>query len=237
MNLDWAVAGAIAGAPVGVVSRGLVYRMSVPSGEPERTACARCGAAVSRWRLVRCRACGGRLGVPAAFELATAAVLALLCGRFGGQADVLAFCFLGALAVALGAIDIAVHRLPNRLTLPAYPAMAALLCAAAVLGHDGGALLRALLASVALTLGYLLLALLRPGQLGGGDIKLAGVLGLGLGWLGWPTLVRGAVLGFVLVAVFSLVLLAARKISLRGAICFGPFMLGGALLAILASGA
>jgi leader peptidase (prepilin peptidase)/N-methyltransferase len=167
-------------------------------------------------------------------ELATAAVLALLFGRFGGQPDLLAFGFLGALGVALSAIDIAVHRLPDRLTWPAYPVLIALLAVAAITGHQGGALARALLAGLALAAGYLLLAVVRPGQLGGGDIKLAGLAGLALGWLGWPTLVIGGVLGFVLCAIVSLALLAARRISLHGAICFGPFLLGGALLAILA---
>jgi leader peptidase (prepilin peptidase)/N-methyltransferase len=167
-------------------------------------------------------------------ELATAAVLALLFGRFGGQPDLLAFGFLGALGVALSAIDIAVHRLPDRLTWPAYPVLIALLAVAAITGHQGGALARALLGGLALAAGYLLLAVARPGQLGGGDIKLAGLAGLALGWLGWPTLVIGGVLGFVLCAIVSLALLAARRISLHGAICFGPFLLGGALLAILA---
>ena len=161
---------------------------------------------------------------------------ALLFGRLGGAPDMLAFGFLGALGVALSAIDIAVHRLPDRLTLPAYPVLVALLAVPAVTGHHGGALARALLAGVALAVGYLLLAVLRPGQLGLGDVKLAGLAGLALGWLGWPTLVLGAALGFVLCAVVSLALLAARRISLHSAICFGPFLLGGAMLAMLASG-
>lgn len=236
MNLAWATAGAVAGVPIGTLLRGPVFRMAVPSGEPERTSCPHCSAAVRRWGAVSCRKCGRRLGPPAALELATAAVLALLCARFAGQSAVLAFGFLGTLGVALGAIDIAVYRLPNRLTLPAYPATLALLSPAAVLGHDAGALLRALLASVALAVTYLLLALLRPGQLGAGDVKLAGLIGLALGWLGWPAVIYGAALGFVLSTIVSLALLATRRITLRSAICFGPFMLGGALLAILASG-
>ena len=178
MNLAWAAAGAVAGVPIGTLLRGPVFRMAVPSGEPERTSCPHCSAAVRRWGAVSCRKCGRRLGPPAALELVTAAVLALLCARFAGQSAVLAFGFLGTLGVALGAIDIAVYRLPNRLTLPAYPATLALLSPAAVLGHDAGALLRALLASVALAVTYLLLALLRPGQLGAGDVKLAGLIGL-----------------------------------------------------------
>jgi leader peptidase (prepilin peptidase)/N-methyltransferase len=235
MNLAWAAAGAMLGVPIGAALRSVIFRMSVPSGDPDRTTCPRCGDAAVPWHAVRCRQCGMSLGTPAILELVTAAVLALLFGRFAGQPGVLAFGFLGALGVALGAIDIAVHRLPDRLTLPAYPVLIALLAVAAAIGHDAGALVRALLGGVVLAAVYLVLALLRPGQLGGGDIKLAGLAGLALGWLGWPTLITGAALGFVLSAVASLALLAARRISLRSAICFGPFLLGGALLAVVTS--
>jgi leader peptidase (prepilin peptidase)/N-methyltransferase len=236
MNLAWTAAGALAGVPIGTLLRGPVLRMAVPSGELDRTGCPHCGAAVRRWRAVRCRACGRRLGPPAVLELATAAVLALLCARFEGQPAVLAFGFFGVLGVALGAIDIKVYRLPDRLTLGAYPAMVALLGVAAVLGHDADGLLRAVIASLALAATYLLLAVIRPGQLGGGDIKLAALIGLALGWLSWAAVLYGAALGFALSAIVSLALLAMRRISLRSEISFGPFMLGGALLVILASG-
>jgi leader peptidase (prepilin peptidase)/N-methyltransferase len=175
-------------------------------------------------------------GPPWVFEVVTAVVLALVCARFAGSAAVLAFGFFGMLSVALSGIDIAVHRLPDKLTLPAYPVLLLLLGIAAVAGHSGAALLRALLGGVALTCAYFLLAVLRPGQLGAGDVKLAGLTGLALGWLGWPVLILGAALAFVLSAFVSLGLLAARRISLRDSICFGPFMLGGALVAILVSG-
>lgn len=236
MNLAWAAAGAVAGLPAGTVLRGPVFRLSVPAGQPERTACQNCAAPVPIWIALRCRYCGSEFGPLIALELVTAAVLALLLARFGGQPDLAAFVLLGVVAVALAVIDVAVQRLPDRLTLPAYPAIVALLAAAAITEHDGGALVRALLASLALAGGYLLLALLRAGQLGGGDIKLACLVGLALGWLGWRTLFIGACLGFVLAAMVGLVLLAGRRVTLHSAISFGPYLLGGALLAILATG-
>jgi leader peptidase (prepilin peptidase)/N-methyltransferase len=236
MEVMWAAAGAIVGLPAGTALRGPVFRLSVPSDEPDRTTCTACAAPVPGWPALRCGPCGGRLGPPVALELATAAVLALLLGRFGGRPEMVAFGFLGVLGVALAAIDIAVQRLPDRLTLPALPALVILLAGAAVLGHDGRALARAVLGGLALAASYLLLALLRPGQLGGGDIKLAALAGLTLGWLGWGTLLTGACLGFLLSAVVSLALLATRRITLHSVICFGPFLLGGALLAILATG-
>jgi leader peptidase (prepilin peptidase)/N-methyltransferase len=235
MEVMWAAAGAVAGWPAGAALRGTVFRLSVPSGEPDRTACPHCGVPVPRWPGFRCRQCQDALTAPAWLELATAVVLALLLGRYGGRPETVAFCFLGVLGVALGAIDIAVQRLPDRLVLPAYPLLLVLLAASAIIEHQAGALLRALLGGLALAACYLLLALLRPGQLGGGDIKLAGLAGLALGWLGWPAVLLGAALGFLLSGLASLGLLAARRITLHSHICFGPFLLGGALLAILAS--
>ena len=236
MNLVWAVAGAVIGLLAGAAFRGAVFQLSVASGDPARTTCPRCAAPVRRWPGVRCGQCGCSLGPPLALELATAAVLALMLGRFAGQPDVVAFAFLGALGVALAAIDITVQRLPDRMTLPAYPILIVLLAVAAVADHDAAALGRALLGGLALAAAFLLLALLRPGQLGGGDIKLAGIAGIALGWLGWPALIVGALLGFVLSAVVSLVLLGLRRITLHSAICFGPFLLGGALLVMLLRG-
>jgi len=236
MNPMWAAVGAVLGLLAGAALRGTVFRLSVASGDPERISCPRCSAPAGRRIAVRCGQCGRSLGTPLTLELATAGVLALVLGRFGGQPDAVALGFFGVLGVALAAIDIVVQRLPDRLTLPAYPVMITLLAGAAIAGHDFAALVRALLGGLALAAAYLLLALVRPGQLGGGDIKLAGVAGLALGWLGWPTLIGGAALGFVLSALASVALLAARRITLHSAICFGPFLLGGALLAMVASG-
>jgi len=232
----WAVAGAVLGLLAGAALRATVFRLSVAPGEPERTACPRCQKPVPQRLAVRCAQCRTSLGTPLALELSTAIVLALLLGRFGGQPDVVAFGFFGVLGVALTAIDIAIQRLPDMLTLPAYPILIVLLAGAALVGHDFADLARALLGGLALAGGYLVLALVRPGQLGGGDIKLAGVAGLALGWLGWPALIAGAALGFVLSALVSLALIAARRLTLRSEICFGPFLLGGALLSMLASG-
>ena len=111
-----------------------------------------------------------------------------------------------------------------------------LLTVAATVGHDFAALARALLGGLALAGSFLLLALLRPGQLGEGDIKLAGLAGLALGWLGWPTLITGVALGFLLSAIVSVALLIARRVTLHSAISFGPFLLGGAMLAALVGG-
>jgi leader peptidase (prepilin peptidase)/N-methyltransferase len=235
MNLMWAAAGAAAGLLAGAAFRATVFRFSSAGSDQTAGACGRCQTPARRWLAVRCGQCGASLGVPFVLELTTAAVLTLLLGRFGGQPDMIAFGFFGALGVALAAIDIAVQRLPDPLTLPAYPILIAMLAIAALVSGDFAALGRAMLGCLALSGCFLLLALIRPGQMGGGDIKLAGLIGLVLGWLGWPALISGAALAFVLSAIVGLALLAARRVTLRSAMSFGPFLIGGAVLAALMS--
>ena len=222
MNLIWAASGAVVGLLAGAALRGTVFRLSVASGEPERSACSRCGTPWPRWLAVRCGHCRRSLGAPLALELTTAAVLALLLGRFGGQPDVIAFGFFGVLGVALSAIDVAVQRLPDPLTLPAYPILIALLALAGIASHDLAALGRALLGGLALGGSFLLLALLRPGSDGRRrhQARRPGRARPGLAGLAHPD--HGGCLGFVLSAIVSLALLAARRIKLQSAISFGP---------------
>jgi leader peptidase (prepilin peptidase)/N-methyltransferase len=112
-----------------------------------------------------------------------------------------------------------------------------LLAVAAAAGDDWAALLRAVLGGLALLAAYGGLALASGGQVGGGDVKVAGLIGLVLGWLGWRTLITGACAGFLLAAAAGVALLAARRMSGHSRISFGPFLLGGALLATLATAA
>ena len=79
---------------------------------------------------------------------------------------------------------------------------------------------------------YYLLAIVVAGALGFGDVKLAGVLGLVLGWIGWQAVIAGALLGFLYGGVFSIVLLLSRKATSKTKIAFGPFMMLGALTAV-----
>ena len=83
-------------------------------------------------------------------------------------------------------------------------------------------------------LAYLTLVLIRPDQLGLGDVMLAGLLGVALGWFGWRAVLLGSTLAFVGCALAGLVLLATRRASLRSAVPLGPFMVAGAAAVVLA---
>lgn len=141
---------------------------------------------------------------------------------------VLALVWLAVLTV----IDLDVRRLPDVLTLPAYPVTALLLTWCAAHDRDWAGLAEAAASSggAVAVFGVLVLGARRSGGLGEGDIKLAGVLGALLGWFSWRTAAYGLVAGFVVGGVAAVVLLAGRRASRRSTIAFGPSMVLGAYL-------
>jgi leader peptidase (prepilin peptidase)/N-methyltransferase len=186
-----------------------------------RGRCAHCSAPISaRYPLV---------------EVATAALFAAVTARFGLDPVLPAYLYLTAIAVALTMIDIDVKRLPNAIVLPSYLVGAALLVPALLAGADWRQGARALLAMALLYGFYLVLALIYPGGMGFGDVKLAGVLGLYLGWLGWNSVLIGAFAAFLIGGLVGAVLLVAGRAGRKTALPFGPYMLAGAFLAVFAA--
>lgn len=170
--------------------------------------------------------------MPLLSTLACAAVAV----RFGLAPPLPAYLYLAAVAVPLGAIDVREHRLPDALTLPSYPIGLGLLAVAAPFVEAGGRqLLHAAFGLLGLAAFYGLLFLLNPRGIGFGDVKLAGVLGAYLGWLGPDSWVVGAFLGVLFGGLFALALLVTRRAHRRSHIPYGPFLLAGALVAVLVS--
>lgn len=164
----------------------------------------------------------------------SAVTLGLIGTAIGPAPELPAFLWLGAIGVVLAVVDVEHHRLPDRLVLPSYVVTDLALLVAATVTDDFTPWLRSL-AGMAAVFGVLFgLAIISPGGLGFGDVKLGGLLGLHLGWLGWDYVVLGIVLGFVVGAVASLALIAVRRASLRTHLAFGPALLAGTLVAILA---
>jgi leader peptidase (prepilin peptidase)/N-methyltransferase len=166
--------------------------------------------------------------------------------RFGPSPALPPFCYLAAIGVPLAMIDARCQRLPDALTLPSYPVALALLGFAALLLPGGAGHFRGALAGMALAWGvFLFQVLLYPAGLGWGDVKLAGLLGLYLGWLGgswlggaWldqGALVAGLFLAYLFAAAAGLALIAARRASRKSRLPFGPYLLAGTLSAILLS--
>lgn len=179
---------------------------------------------------------GPRAVRPPVLELVSSAVLVLVGLRFGWSPDLPAWVWFAAVGLLLAVIDLREQLLPNRVLLPGTVVTAALLALAAALDDGWPDLLRALLAGAAAFVVLLAMALLAPSGLGMGDVKLAALLGLVLGWFGWPAVLLGFFLGFALQAVLGLALLATRRAGRRTELPFGPALLTGALLAVLLAG-
>ena len=98
---------------------------------------------------------------------------------------------------------------------------------------DLGRLARGLLAAAAVGAFFLLLALISPRGMGLGDVKLAPTLGLAMGWLSWGTVAVGVFAGFLLGGLAGMV---ALGLSRKSRLSFGPWLVAGALLGVLAGG-
>jgi leader peptidase (prepilin peptidase) / N-methyltransferase len=244
-----AVWSAALGLVIGSFLNVVVWR--VPRGESivrPPSHCPSCGhkvrprdnVPVVSWLLLRgrCRDCHAPISARYPLvELATGVVFVVLAVRIGFAWELPAYLYLGAIGVALAMIDIDVKRLPNAIVLPSYVVVAVLLGAAAAIEGEWATMLRAVLAGMALYAFYFLLMLVYPRGMGFGDVKLAGILGAYLGWLGWGELVVGSFLGFLVGGVFGLALMVVGRAGRKSAIPFGPWMLLGALLGILWGGA
>ncbi|MGF2947676.1 prepilin peptidase [Microbacterium alcoholitolerans] len=136
------------------------------------------------------------------------------------------------IGVWLIVIDARTHRLPNRIVLPTLGALVLLVLIEAIATGAADRMLRSLLGALALGAFYAVMHLASKQGMGGGDVKLAAVIGLVLAWHGWQTLVLGAAAAFLLGALYALVLMLLRRADRSTRIAFGPWMIIGAALAI-----
>lgn len=246
------------GALIGSFLNVVVYR--VPAGRSivsPPSACGACGHAIRpydnipvvSWLVLRgkCRDCGTSISARYPLvEFATAVVFAVVAWVFlpavlvaatatalvAALLQLIAYLYLAAISIALALIDLDTRRLPNVLVLPSYAVGGVLLTTVSALTGDWAALLTAALGVLIWGGLYFALAVIWTGGMGFGDVKLAGALGLFLGFLGWPTLGVGIVTGFLAGGLFGIALMLAGR-GRKAAIAFGPWMLLGAWVGIL----
>ena len=226
------------------------------------SACPECGKEIRpydnlpviSWLLLRgkCRDCSQPISWRYPFvEAATGVFFALVALRFaagvftsqdsfraiGAVLELVAFLYFAAVSVALTLIDLDTKRLPDAIVLPSYIVGVVLLGGSSVLSGDYSALATAAIGMAGMFALYLIMAVAYPGGMGFGDVKLAGVIGLFLGFLGWGPLTIGLFSAFLLGGAFSLVLVATKRAGRKSGIPFGPWMLAGAWVGIFFGGA
>lgn len=169
----------------------------------------------------------------AAHLAAGGAVVGGLVGwRPGWDSALVPWLYLGAVGVVLAYIDARTRLLPTRIIGPSYAVVAVLIGVASLIEGSAAGLMRAGLGWLAMGGCYVVLWLIYPRGLGYGDVRLSGLLGLGLGYVGWPALVTGAYSGFLIGGVGGGILALLRVVHHKH-FPFGPFMLAGALVGLV----
>lgn len=182
----------------------------------------------------------GALAISAVFSVAVGA-MGLAAAMFAADktthtvvahgAVLLVYLVLAVASGALSFIDVRAHRLPNRIVVPLYPVVVLGFLVAAIADADLARWWTALACGgIAFAFFFLLRSLERG--MGGGDVKVAGVLGIALGWVGWEALMVGLASGFLLGGLAGGILLLTGRVGRRDPVPFGPALLAGAWIGV-----
>ena len=157
---------------------------------------------------------------------------ALTYRQFGFSLEMVAYGLMIAMCIEQSIIDYATHRLPRGVTFRAAIVGGPLLALAAI-NHDDNGRIGVMFASFIVTLVlFAMLSGLSKGGIGGGDVRLAPVLAMFLGWLGSPHVYIGLGIGFILGGVVATGMIVTRRASTSTRIAFGPFLCIGAVIAV-----
>ena len=182
----------------------------------------------------RCRGCGQRISPRyPLIEVATAVLFGLSAAKFGASVEAIVFAAFFWVLVVLTAIDIDYRLLPNRVVYPAFATGWVGLGMAALVNEDLSSLRDAAMGALIFGGFFFVVAFIYPVGMGGGDVKLAFVLGTFLGYVGGPGVVAvGMFLAFVLGGVVGVVAMVVSRAGRKTQIPFGPFLALGTVLGI-----
>lgn len=168
-----------------------------------------------------------------AITITSAVVSAALGARLGWTWALAGFLVFGACLVVVTVTDLRLFLIPNRIIYPTLAASIVLLTAAAIVGHDAKAWKHAAIGGVAAWLALLVIHLINPRGMAFGDVRLAAVIGIYTGWIGYDHVFLGLFLGFIAAAVVGVFFIATKRRGAKDPVPFGPFLALGALTAVL----
>jgi leader peptidase (prepilin peptidase)/N-methyltransferase len=236
-----AVLGLAVGSFLNVVVHRVPRKESVVSPRSRCPGCgtqlaARANVPVGSGRVLkgRCRSCGMPISPRyPAVELGTAALFAAAGARFAGEAVLPSYLVFFAALVAVSAIDLEHFIVPKLVVYPALAVSVPGMVAAAAVGDEWSALRDAAAGGVLAWAVLFVIHLVSPQGMGFGDVRLAGLIGVHLGWLSVAHVLVGLFLAFLSAAVTGLGLVAAGRRTRKDKVPFGPFLALGAVVAVL----
>ncbi len=167
------------------------------------------------------------------WKLGTGILFVLLAWRLTSTWELPAYCVLAASAVTISTIDIEHMRIPSVIVYATAALGAPLLVLASAGTHRWSALESAAIDGAIAFGVFAALFYAVPKGIGFGDVRLAGLCGGFLGWMGYREVLAGFVISFIVAGVPAALLLAARKIQRRTKIPFGPFLAAGTMITVL----
>ena len=193
------------------------------------------GGAAAGWgsRLLLARLRRGVVVRAGIIEVACALITAVGVGLSWPGPLVALVVWAGVLGVALGAVDLVHHRLPDALTLPAIPITLVLIGVTEFAAPATGNVVTGLIMAGVLGGAFWALSAISPRAMGRGDVKLVPSLALMTGYVSVAAGVLAVVIAFVLGALVALLGLLVRRLSLNSAIPFGPYLLAGCWLVLV----
>ena len=211
-----------------------------------RSRCPECDTTISprdnipvlSWVLLRgrCRHCQARISARyPLIEALTAVIFAVMGVRFGWNGALPAFLVFAAVLVSVSAIDLEHMRIPTPIVWTGFLLGLALLAVATaiVVPREWWPVARGLIGAAACGGSFFVIAMVAPGGMGMGDVRLVTLEGLFLGWMGAAIPVVGLFFGFLLGAVVGLALRVGGRVGRKAKIPFGPFLAAGALIAVI----
>jgi len=238
--------GLVVGSFLNVVIHRVPERQSVVR---PRSRCPRCSTTLKPWDNVpvvswlalrgRCRNCRGAISIRyPLIEVATAALFVAAALRLGDDdpAVLPAFLVLFAALLAISAVDLERFIVPNRILYPTLFMAAPLLVAAAAVDGDWSSLRDAALGGVLAWVVLFAIHMASPKGMGFGDVRLAGLIGMLLGWLSIGHVLLGLFLAFLSAAVVGIGLMATGLRGRKDRVPFGPFLALGAITAVFVGG-
>lgn len=234
------------GLAIGSFANVVAYR--VPKGRSvvrPASACPHCGEAIAArdnlpivsWVALRgrCRRCGDSISIRyPVVEALTAGLFVVAVFAIGARWVLPAYWWFIALTVTLTLTDLDHKLIPNRILFPGTIVGTALLLAGSLLDRDLAMFGWGLVGGAAYFVALFLIAIVARGGFGYGDVKLAFVLGLFTGYERPGFVFVAAFLAFLGGGLISILLLAFRIRGRKDAIPFGPYLVLGAYVVLVA---
>lgn len=239
------VTSCLVGLAIGSFLNVVVYR--VPLGKSVVTppsACPSCEALIAPWDNIpvlswlvlrgRCRRCHSRISPRYPLvEAGTGLLFVAVAVRFGATWSLPAELAFTAGLIALAAVDFERMLLPRAILYPTALLVSGLLVVAAGMQGQWRRLAVAVACAAVVFAAFFAINFIRPAWMGFGDVRLAGLIGLALGWLGTWTVVIGFMAANLLGALVGIGLMLGGRANRRTALPYGVFLAAGSILAIL----